>query len=106
MCHRAVGLAWHGKPMSASATTLPVEWQRALQDFATHLRLERSRSEHTVRAYVGDLTTIADFASNPTPGLSAARVPADLTLDLLRGWLAAMVHAGLSRRTVARRVAA
>jgi integrase/recombinase XerC len=69
---------------------------RALAAFVEHLRLERGRSEHTVRAYRADLT-----------GLLAGLIALDrLDLARLRGWLADAHAAGAARSTLSRRAAA
>ena len=70
--------------------------ERALTDFLEHLRLERGRSAHTVRAYRADLTGLL-------VGLSDL---AGLDLGRLRGWLADAHAAGLARATLSRRAAA
>ena len=69
---------------------------RALAAFVAHLRLERGRSEHTVRAYRADLTGL----------LAGLRSLAGLDLGRLRGWLADAHAAGAARSTLARRAAA
>jgi len=51
---------------------------RALREFVEHLRLERGRSPHTVRAYRADLTGL----------LAGLTTLPDLDLARLRGWLA------------------
>jgi integrase/recombinase XerC len=70
-----------------------------LAAFETHLALERGRSEHTCRAYHGDIAGLLDFAA--ARGLGADGID----LALLRSWLAQMNAAGLSRTTLARRAA-
>jgi integrase/recombinase XerC len=70
-----------------------------LAAFARHLLLERGRSEHTVRAYLGDLRSLLAHAGEPSD-LSA------LTLPVLRGWLAEQARSGVARTTLARRTAA
>jgi len=69
---------------------------RALAAFVAHLRLERGRSEHTVRAYRADLTGL----------LAGLRSLAGLDLGRLRGWLADAHAGGAARSTLARRAAA
>lgn len=80
---------------------LPERMRRAVDDFELFLALERNRSAHTVRAYVGDVVSLLDHASS----LGALSV-ADLDLAVLRGWLARQRRAGAARTTLARRAAA
>jgi len=72
----------------------------ALVAFEEHLRAEKGRSPHTVRAYLSDLTSL--FAHAQRDG---ARGPDDLDLRRLRAWLAFQSTRGGSRSTVARRAA-
>lgn len=72
-----------------------------LDAFAEHLALQRGLSEHTVRAYVGDLTHLVRFAQD-----RGRRGLEEVDLALLREWLATMVEGDLSRATLARRAAA
>src|SRR5262249_38136515 len=80
---------------------LPQQMRRAVDDFERFLALERNRSVHTVRAYVGDVVSLLDHAA-----ALGARSVADLDLPLLRGWLARQRRAGAARTTLARRAAA
>ena len=80
---------------------LPEPMRRAVDDFERFLALERNRSAHTVRAYVGDVVSLLDHAAS----LGAHSV-ADLDLAVLRGWLARQRRAGAARTTLARRAAA
>lgn len=80
-----------------SARTSSVERLRA--DFEAHLRQERSRSPHTVRAYLADLDHLTVYLAEHGTGLL------DLSLTDLRGWLGAQSSAGVARSTLARRAA-
>jgi integrase/recombinase XerC len=80
---------------------LPAPMREAVDDFARHLAAERNRSAHTVRAYVGDVVSLLDHAAR-----GGAEAPADLTLALLRGWLARRRAAGDARASLARHAAA
>lgn len=73
-----------------------------LEDFDSYLDLQRGRSEHTRRAYLGDLRALFGFLAERRPD---AR-PADLTLPLLRSWLSSQAAAGAARTTLARRTSA
>ncbi|WP_062460535.1 tyrosine recombinase XerC [Demequina soli] len=72
--------------------------------FEGHLRDERGLSGNTVRAYLGDLVSLAAHLGAAEGRLDAAL--ARCTLADLRTWLAAMDGEGLSRTTLARRGAA
>lgn len=84
----------------SSAPSLSPAFTRLLDDFAAHLRLERGRSPHTVRAYQGDLVSL--FSHAQARGLETL---ADVQLADLRAWLAAMSVAGAERATLQRRAA-
>ena len=80
---------------------LPPELASALAAFERHLRSERSLSAHTVRAYLGDIGSLLEYASHQGVG-----APRDLGLNELRGWLALQHESGAARTTLARRGAA
>lgn len=73
-----------------------------LEEFDEYLALERGRSEHTRRAYIGDLRSLFGFLAERghDAGLTA------LSLPVLRSWLAAQAAAGAARTTLARRTSA
>lgn len=86
--------------------------------YERHLRSERDRSEHTVRAYLGDLRSFLAYFSGQQgrddPMVpDDAKVVADEEVDLthvtladLRAWLGELARGGASRATLARRSAA
>ena len=78
-----------------------VSLESALADFDAHLRAQRRLSEHTVRAYLGDLGQLFDYARE-----HGVTMLGDVDLGLLRSWLAVMGARRLSRATLARRGAA
>ena len=80
---------------------LPQPLGRARSAFERYLRSERGLSAHTVRAYLGDIDSLLDHAAQ-----EGCAGPADLRIDLLRGWLAGQYRAGQARATIARRAAA
>ena len=73
-----------------------------LEEFDEYLALQRGRSEHTRRAYLGDLRSLFDFLAQRAPDAG----PGSLTLPVLRSWLAAQAAAGAARATLARRTSA
>ncbi len=80
---------------------LPAEFAAALEAFGRYLQAERARSEHTIRAYLGDVANLLGFAA-----AGSAQHLADLSLSVLRSWLGSMNTAGMARATLARRAVA
>lgn len=73
----------------------------ALEGFARHLSSERGLSPHTTRAYRGDVTSLLTHAAR-----MRTADPAQLTLAVLRSWLAQQAALGGQRASLARRAAA
>ncbi len=69
-----------------------------MESFASSLRHGAGASDHTVRAYVGDIDALASFL-----GLDHDSTWTDVTLADLRAWLAHQAADGKSRTTLARR---
>jgi integrase/recombinase XerC len=80
---------------------LPAALAGVVGEFGRHLRDERDRSPHTVRAYVGDVTSLLEHAHRA--GITDVT---DLDLRLVRSWLARLQTQGRARNTLARRAAA
>lgn len=86
--------------LRAVRASLPDELGSAVDRFQRHLSAERGLSQHTVRAYLGDVVSLlADVVANSGPGLDQVTLPA------LRSWLAGQHAQGISRATLARRAA-
>ncbi|NEE03669.1 tyrosine recombinase XerC [Phytoactinopolyspora halotolerans] len=73
----------------------------ALEDFSRHLASELGRSEHTVRAYVGDVQTMMVHAAR-----MGRTEPRGVDIAVLRSWLASLHTRGRARATLARRASA
>lgn len=71
--------------------------QAVLEEFDEYLKLQCGRSAHTRRAYLGDLRSLFDFLAARGAQLQ------QLSLPLLRSWLASAAGAGAARTTLARR---
>jgi integrase/recombinase XerC len=87
----------------AAAGGLPPQLAKIVADYRRYLVAERGHSLHTVRAYLGDITSLLTRLVDdhgPDAGLD------DVDLALLRRWLAAQRAAGASRSSLARRGAA
>lgn len=80
-------------------TEVPDRFATDIEAFGEHLRLERGRSPHTVRAYLADVRSLLDhvLAHNPDADLG------DIDLHELRSWLAAQQATGAARTTMSRR---
>jgi integrase/recombinase XerC len=74
--------------------------EAVLEAFGRHLSLQRNLSQHTVRAYLGDVSSLLVHLEERGVALP------DLDLNVLRSWLAAQQRQGMARATLARRVAA
>lgn len=91
----------HSGGVSTAAAHQEESADQTVAAFARHLALERARSEHTQRAYLGDVRDLLGYARRHGVGDLQA-----IDLGLLRSWLAALTAAGRARATVARRAAA
>lgn len=80
---------------------LPEGFADVLDAYRRHLVSERDLTEHSVRAYLGDIGSLLEHASR----LGMAE-PEQLDLRALRSWLAKQQTLGRSRTTIARRATA
>lgn len=81
---------------------MPDKNDAILAEFDDYLALQRGRSAHTRRAYLGDLGSLFAFLTERAPGSGLEA----LSLPALRSWLAAQASAGAARTTLARRTSA
>ncbi|GAA2671422.1 tyrosine recombinase XerC [Actinoplanes palleronii] len=80
---------------------LPPGLREAVDRFGHHLAVVDGRSEHTVRAYLGDVVSLLTHAADQgVPSVD------ELDIAVLRGWLAARLEEGSARTSQARRAAA
>ncbi len=79
---------------------LPDRLESALTAFRRHLAAERGLSGHTVRAYLGDVRALLEYAAQ-----AGVTSPDGLDIAVLRGWLAGQHATGRARATLARRAA-
>ncbi|MGP5726971.1 tyrosine recombinase XerC [Arthrobacter rhombi] len=86
---------------SRGASGLPVEYEVVLDRFERYLALERSRSEHTRRAYLSDVTSLLEFAATEH-GIKALT---EIDLAVLRLWLGEQQARGKAPATLARHAA-
>jgi integrase/recombinase XerC len=76
--------------------------EHLIEAFLRHLELERRLSKHTVRAYAADLQQWTEFLKSE----GMEETPEGVNSKVIRAYLSAMARSGLSRRTIARRMAA
>lgn len=88
------GLVGTGEPLSA-------RFLECLAAFELFLTAERGFSAHTVRAYLGDATSLVEHAWQ-----AGLRGPGNIGVEVIRDWLAQQHTSGLARSTLARRGAA
>lgn len=74
---------------------------QSVDAFADHLVRERDRSEHTVRAYAGDVRACLTWCAG-----EGSTSLADIDLPALRAWLGTLASGGAARSTLSRRSAA
>ena len=82
---------------------LPVPFARLIEDYRSHLALERGLSAHTVTAYVGDVTALLGHLAR-VDAADAADI-AEVGIGDLRAWLANQHALGSERSSMRRRVA-
>lgn len=80
-----------------NAGALATSWADALAAFDRHMRSERGLSEHTRRAYLGDVRDLMD-------SLPEKSQPRSVSVDDVRAWLAS-VYGDSAPSTVGRRLA-
>ena len=88
------------RPLLCQREVVHADSLSQIEAFARHLRVERGRSVHTQRAYVGDLRSLMAFAEG-----HGIQDFSGLRLSDLRSWLAHQSETGAARATIARRAA-
>lgn len=90
-----------GRSTVETRADLPERSRAALDAFERHLSLERGLSEHSVRAYVTDMTHLLDHLAR-----RGSRDVTRLDIETLRSWLARLRSGGTARSSLARKGAA
>ena len=80
--------------------------KQLLKDFLSHLRLNRNASAHTVIAYENDLTQFLRYAAGVRASKLDDMSPADIDIDVIRGFLADLHRNRISAASSARKLSA
>jgi integrase/recombinase XerC len=84
--------------MDRVSVEVPSAFASVRERYVDHLTFERGLSEHTVRAYAGDVSSLFEHAHR-----MGCEDASDVTIGVLRSWLARLHSGGASRATLARR---
>jgi integrase/recombinase XerC len=76
-----------------------------LEAFKRYLSVERGYSAHTVTAYVDDTQSFIEFYEKTTGPASVEALANGVSHRLVRSWMASMLEHGISKRSVARKIA-
>ncbi len=76
--------------------------QTAIKSFERHLRNERNASPLTLKSYAEDFASLQDYFADRVGHLPA---PPQVTVEMLRGYVAYLHDCGYARTTIARRLA-
>lgn len=89
-------------PSTTAPTGLSAKFAEPVADYLEYLQHERGRSENTLRAYDVDLRNLGQFLKDRAqdPGLK------QISVEMLRDWLALLHESQISRTTLARRISA
>lgn len=79
---------------------MSLSWKQAVRDFGTYLRLEKSLSGNSISAYTGDVLKLMDYFELHNAG----RMPAEVTYDDLRDFLAWYGSGNPSAKTQSRTI--
>ena len=77
--------------------------QEAVRQFLRHLKIERNASELTIKAYSDDFASFADYLEDRVGAIDS---PEQITVPILRGYVAYLHECQYARTTIARRLAA
>ncbi len=86
-------------PPETSVATEGASADRTVDDYITHIRVERRLASHTVESYARDLVRLIEFAR------TTRRAPIQLERGDLEAFVRGLLSEGLSPRSVARLVA-
>lgn len=89
-------------PATETSPTLSAKFAEPVADYLEYLQHERGRSENTLRAYDVDLRNLGQFLRDRAADPSLKQI----SVQMLRDWLASLHESHISRTTLARRISA
>lgn len=90
------------EPTTHTSTALSAKFAEPVADYLEYLQRERGRSANTLRAYDVDLRNLGQFLQHQSQDPSLKQI----TVEMLRDWLAQLHEGQVSRTTLARRISA
>lgn len=76
-----------------------------LEAFSRYLSIERGYSVHTVTAYLEDTKSFTEFFEKVIGPVSLEGLAQSVTHRMVRSWMAELLEDGISKRSVARKIA-
>lgn len=89
-------------PATDGPTGISAKFAEPVADYLQFLQLERGRSENTLRAYDVDLRNLGQYLKDHGGDPTLKQI----SVDMLRDWLAYLHDSQISRTTMARRISA
>lgn len=74
--------------------------EESIQSFVDHLKFEKRYSAHTIRSYRDDLEGFSAYVKDEFGGIAVR----DISAAIIRSWLASLKDAGLTSRSVNRKI--
>ncbi len=74
-------------------------YSKTLEDFLEYLKIEKNRSENTIRSYQTDLELLLEFVSNK--GVSSVN---KISTELIKEWIISLKKNQISNTTISRRI--
>lgn len=80
--------------------------KQLIRKYLKYLKIERNSSDHTITSYQNDLNQLLDFASRYLKQDEDSLDISEIDRLIIRLWLGELTEKGMSRNTIARKVAA
>jgi integrase/recombinase XerC len=74
-------------------------YSKSLEEFLDYIKIQKNRSDNTIRSYQTDLELLLEFATNK--GITEFEI---LTTDVIKEWILNLKKNQISNTTVSRRI--